>query len=72
MDEFEQYKQTETEKLIAQIKRGVGHESDSGTSPCPVCGHLIYWRYTSYDGLTAGSCSQDGCIGWMESEKWKW
>jgi len=63
---WEEFKLEETEKLIESIKAQCGPESEAGTSPCPVCGHLAYWRYTSYDRATAGSCSQDGCIGWME------
>jgi hypothetical protein len=66
MDDWQQHLIDETEVIIGQIKKSCGHENKSGDLPCPVCGGLVYWRFTSYDGMTAGSCSQDGCIGWME------
>lgn len=54
------------DRLKNRINPSAKEEAVTGETECPVCGELLLWRWSSYNGHVWMKCKREGCIAFME------
>jgi hypothetical protein len=54
------------DRLKDRINPSAREEAVTGETECPVCGEVLRWQWSTYNGHVWMKCEREGCIAFME------